>query len=36
MTHTLTGAEHIYGISSFGLLTGGHVDELPLENNTII
>jgi len=36
MTHTLTGAEHMYGDSSLGSLTGGHVDELPLENKTII
>lgn len=32
--HTFIGAEHIYGVCSFGSFTGGQVDELQYENIT--
>jgi len=34
MTHTLIGAEHMYGITSFGSFTGGQVDALPFIKKT--
>ena len=36
MTVTFIGAEHMNGVCSFGSLTGGQVDELPLKKKIFI